>query len=107
MSESKVETKKPGKKPGSPKTGGRPKGVLNKKTLWLREELESVGLSWGEEFKKALQDNDYQKADILASLLPYLNPRLKEKEAEEQPVASPAQPISPADILSIVSNDKQ
>lgn len=86
---SKVEKSRRGKKPGSKKTGGRKKGTINKHTLWLRDELNNVGMSWGKEFKLALDRADYQKAQILADLLPYLNPKLKDREAESPSIETP------------------
>lgn len=100
--------KKRGVKPGTPRNpnSGRKKGTLNKKTIFLQQELENVGLSWGEEFKKALVEKDYKRAEILTGLLPYLNPRLKESEA---PVPVEEKPTSPSDnnILSIIADDKK
>ena len=76
---SKEEKKKILTKPiGLPKTGGRKAGTPNKKSVWLREELENAGINWGEQLKEALSSLDYKKAEILISLLPYLNPKMKE-----------------------------
>ena len=50
---SKEEKKKILTKPiGLPKTGGRKAGTPNKKSVWLREELENAGINWGNEFKQ-------------------------------------------------------
>jgi hypothetical protein len=96
---SKVEiNRNPGRPVGLPKTGGRTAGTANKKTLWLRDELERVGLSWADEFKSALESNNLQKANVLLELLPYLNPKLKEKEAADDV----QEPTDTTDILSIV-----
>lgn len=73
-----------GKPTGSPKTGGRKAGTPNKRSIWLREELDKADINWGIELKKALDTLDYKKAEILVSLLPFLNPKLKEKEMEDE-----------------------
>lgn len=72
-----------GRKKGSPRVpgSGRQKGTVNKKSIWLRDELESNDLHWGKEFKKSLDTENYKKAELLISLLPYLNPRLKERDS--------------------------
>ena len=85
---------------GSPKTGGRTKGTPNKKTVWLREELSDVGLNWGEEFKKALSKRDYQLLSVLTDLLPYLSPKIKEKEVLES-----EQTVEPTIDQSVLSNE--
>jgi hypothetical protein len=72
-----------GKPTGSPKSGGRKAGTPNKRSVWLREELDRANIDWGLELKKALDTLDYKKAEILVSLLPFLNPKLKEKEVED------------------------
>ena len=87
------ERKKPGKKKGSPKTGGRQPGSKNKKSIYLREILEVQDFDFGKEWVKAfskLPDSD--KIQILQQLLPYVAPRLLEKEVapieEEGPCPS-------------------
>ena len=69
-------------KPGNPKpkNSGMKKGQTTKKTVWLKEALSSVGLSWEAEYKKALHDKDYKLIELLHQLIPYLNPKIKEKE---------------------------
>lgn len=76
------QSKKAGKPKGLPKTGGRKPGSVNKKSYWLRDALESVNLNWPEEFKKAFDSLDYKRAELLASLLPYLNPKIAEKDID-------------------------
>jgi hypothetical protein len=84
---SKVENLKSprGKPKGSPKSGGRTIGTPNKRSVWLRDELENAGINWGEEMAQALAGSDFKKAEILIALLPYLNPRMKDKEKEDTP----------------------
>lgn len=103
MENSKEENKgKRGRKKGCVKTGGRKPGTPNKKSIWLKDELQRVGLSWGEEFKKALNQNDYQKATILANLLPYLNPRLKDVQPEQEPINEEESPTSRNQVLEMI-----
>jgi hypothetical protein len=94
--------KKPGRKPGTPKTGGRQKGSLNKKTVWLRDALNDVDLSWELEFKKALVKKDFALMGVLINLLPYLSPKIKEKESQEEPAAQPEQDTPTAELLSLI-----
>lgn len=97
--------KKRGVKPGTPRNpnSGRKKGTPNKKSVFLQQELENVGLSWGEEFKKALFEKDYKRAEILTGLLPYLNPRLKELEAPAHQEEKSVEVNN--NILSIISDE--
>ena len=69
---------KPGDK--KPKDSGMKKGQTTKKTVWLREALDSVGLTWQDEYKKAIEAKDYKLIELLHQLIPYLNPKIKEKE---------------------------
>lgn len=65
------------------KKTGRPSGVLNKNTIWLREELDRVDMDWALEYKHALLEKDYKRCEVLALLLPYLNPKLKEQSTSD------------------------
>lgn len=78
-----------GKPKGLPKSGGRQVGALNKKTYWLQCVLQEVGLNWGAEFKKAFDQDNFQKCQLLASLLPYLNPRVGEKQIDDEDSSKP------------------
>lgn len=70
---------------GHPKTGGRQKGVKNKKVVFLREEFDRVGFDWGIEFMKAYQKQDFQRLSILNDLIPYLVAKLKDREIPDEP----------------------
>lgn len=99
MKEPKVDKKKILTKPmGLPKSGGRKAGTPNKKSIWLREELEKAEINWGEQFKASLEVLDYERAKILISLLPYLNPRIKERDSEAESEESSEQ----SSILEII-----
>lgn len=105
--DSKVErNRKGGKQPGTPKTGGRKKGTPNKKTVWLKEELSNAGMDWSSEFIRAYQAGDLGKCDLLVSLLPYLNPKMKDREVtEETPPQKTEEENKPtATILDIVKS---
>lgn len=84
MTNSSTENKrKPGREKGCAKTGGRAKGTLNKKSLWLRDQLESVNFNWAIEFKDSMTIQDYERARILVDLLPYLNPKIEPRKIDE------------------------
>jgi hypothetical protein len=66
---------------GSPKTGGRKKGIPNKRTLLLREALDSFGCDVPQRIVALLPDLSAEKqADILVELLKYLYPTRKAVE---------------------------
>lgn len=104
--ESKVENKrKQGKPKGLPKTGGRQKGTVNKKSLILRERLEQFGCNFDEQLANAILTQNYAMIKALSDMLPYLQPRLKEID---QPKDTPESPESNADtsnLVALVSND--
>lgn len=86
MSNSITENKrKPGRKKGCVKSGGRQPGTLNKKSYWLRDQLENVDFVWSQEFIKSMTSADYERAKILIDLLPYLNPRIEPKKIDDEP----------------------
>lgn len=82
------------------KTGGRRKGTVNNKSLWLRETLVKSDIDWGREYKKALDARDSEMLQALSVLLPYLNPKMKERDADAE--VEVAEDSDPADILSII-----
>lgn len=82
------------------KTGGRRKGTVNNKSLWLRETLIKSDIDWGVEFKKALATKDEVTLPALLALLPYLNPKMKERDADAE--IEMQEDSDPADILSII-----
>ena len=67
---------KPGKKPGSPKTGGRRKGSRNKRTRELLEKAEAGGQSAIEFMLEVMRDtkNDTEmRLDAAKAVAPYLH----------------------------------
>lgn len=73
---------KQGKPTGLPKTGGRQKGTLNKKSYWLREQLADVNFNWAADFKESMNCADYERVDRLIALLPYLNPKIEPRKID-------------------------
>jgi len=89
------------------KTGGRTKGTPNKKTVWLRESLELVDLHWEEEFASAVNTKDYKLIELLISMLPYLSPKIKEKELLHSPEedSEDLSTASTEELLSLVKRN--
>lgn len=104
MSETK---KKRGRKKGTTKTGGRKKGTPNKKSLRLDKALHEAGFDYVEEFITAFHTLDStDRIEALKVLLPYLAPKLKEMEVEEEPEnttnTTDLQNQSTADLLKMI-----
>lgn len=83
-----------GRPPGIPKTGGRQKGTVNKRTLFLYNELSRVNFDWAREFTNAFASADPVRLRILVDILPYLVAKIKERE-EPQPAADGAIDVTP------------
>lgn len=94
--------KKGGRPKGLPKTGGRKPGVLNKKSYWLRDELERVGFDWADDFKDTMQLCDYDRARILIDMLPYLNAKIEPRKIDDENENS-TDSDSPINIGSVVN----
>lgn len=77
MDSTSESTRKGGRPKGTPKTGGRKKGTSNKRTYWLRDELERVGFDWALEIKKSFEIDNFERIQHLYQMLPYLNPRIE------------------------------
>lgn len=88
------------------KTGGRKKGVPNRKTLVFRELLAENGLDVEAELAKALLVNDLPRVEVLIKLLPYLTPKLKEQERPTPTEADTSTPtvqdLSNEDLLKLL-----
>lgn len=99
---------KPGKAKGSLKTGGRKKGALNKASLRFRDRLESNGVDLEKTLAEAIIAKDIELIKALQQLLPYLTPRLKEQEAEQeaQPTPEDQLPNDTASLLSLINPPK-
>lgn len=97
---------KPGKVKGSPKTGGRKKGALNKASLRFRDRLESNGVDLEKTLAEAIIAKDIELIKALQQLLPYLTPRLKEQEkTTPQPPLEDQMSDDEAILLSIVAKN--
>ena len=76
---------KPGKKPGSPKTGGRKKGTPNKKSQDVQAKLDALGCDPIEGMAKiaqqAMSEGDLPLAgNMFKELAQYVTPKLKSIE---------------------------
>lgn len=72
--------------PGQPKPpgSGRKKGTPNKATLALRERLAAHGCDFEEELAKAIMAKDYAMVQVLQSLLPFIQPKFKDREPVQE-----------------------
>lgn len=121
MSKSKTETQqvdrktKPGRKPGTPKTGGKPKG--SPKTGGRKKGTPNKNTSsWGEiltlegfivpieamKLFKAKNTSASMKLQILQFLAPYCQAQYKPKEQDEEPTSKDKPEAKSASVLNIV-----
>lgn len=94
--------KKPGKKPGSTKSGGRVKGTPNKRSMAFGTVLDESGFSIPD---KAIElfnttDDNHLKFKILEFMASYSKPKIKEIQVEDEPEQS--QDSEPVDVLKII-----
>lgn len=106
---------------GRAKTGGRTKGGKNRKSSRLIDQLKDHGFNFVKEFAQALKDLPLNATPVgtkyyeLKSLLPYMAPRLREKEVElvddpsAIPLAANKAAISDDELIKAMDNgtDKQ
>lgn len=76
-----------GRPKGTPKTGGRQKGAVNKKSEEFRKELEKLNCKPLEKLALTLNSLDEKESPDLVlrtctAMLPYLYPKLKEQTIE-------------------------
>lgn len=93
---------------GRKKTGGRTKGGPKKKPTKLIDQLKDAGFNYVKELAKSLKDlPPAKKYDELRSLLPFMAPKLKEKEVDisEAPDEEASRPekITDAELLEALS----
>jgi len=62
--------------PGNP---GKPKGALNKETLWINETLANNGFDYDLELVKALKARDFPMLDRLIKLAAHIANKPKER----------------------------
>ncbi len=68
-----------GRKPGTPKTGGRKKGSVNKTTAAREAQIKASGLDPLNYMLKVLRDKketDERRLDAAKAAAPYVHPRL-------------------------------
>ncbi len=77
---------------GIPKTGGRKKGTLNKKSYVLSEQLEALDFDVVEQLIECLNDPEYkpQKPQILLKLLDYLYPKCRPQTLGDGNLSNPS-----------------
>ena len=76
---------------GRPKTGGRQKGSLNRKTLFVLDRIEESGFDLVLDIMQTINEitNPSEKADKLLRVLEYCAPKLKEKELTKEEIETP------------------
>lgn len=108
MSDSKDEkTRRPGRQPGTPKTGGRKPGTPNKNSWNLRKAIEESGYDVVGELIKILEETTDQdtKFQRLTWLFRYLFPQLKETEQPaESETPAPATTESSEKLMALIKN---
>lgn len=77
-----------------PKTGGRKKGTPNKRTVWLRDAFERGGVDFEGAIKKAMEEQNVGMLTVLQGFLPYMAPRIKEKDAEAGDDSGDSDPLA-------------
>lgn len=92
-----------------PKTGGRKKGTPNKKTVWLRETFESGDIDFEGALRCALAEKNIGMIQALQGFLPYLSPRVKDKDADIDASNQDADPMTslPAAELAAIARSIQ
>lgn len=85
---------------GRPKTGGRQKGITNRRSTRFVDQLKDNGFNFVKELAECLKAQPFTlstKYLELKTLLPYMAPRLREKDvALSDPVDAP--PVNPTAI---------
>ena len=72
-----------GKPKGLPKSGGRKKGTLNKKTLEGKQLFEDLFFGDKEQIEKSFDKlSDREKFDVMAKFAPYVFPKLSSTESK-------------------------
>ena len=89
---------------GTPKTGGRKKKTENVSTgvkRDLRQRLENHKIDIEKELAKAIAAGNIDMIKALASILPYVAPRLKETEQQPEPTENE----DPAQVLQLLKTN--
>lgn len=95
---------------GNPKRGGRKKGSLNKTTLKFRDRLVAHGLDIEKVTADAINAGNTELIRAIATILPYLTPRLKEQLITPETQAQDEQddselPISKDEFLKLLGSE--
>lgn len=103
------ENRKPGKPKGLPKSGGRTKGTVNKRTEVFAEAIEQIGFGLPERIKNLYEstNDEYIKLALINLVVKYVHPvpKPREVDTDEVDVSSPEE-FTPAKILQI-TNEKE
>jgi Fe2+ transport system protein FeoA len=97
-------TGKGGRPPGLPKTGGRKKGIPNRASLTLRENLQAMGCDPGAGVAKIAEDPKNPAAVRLqayAILMPHMYPKLKPIDHSSERAAVDAHAINKEQALEL------
>lgn len=99
---------------GRAKTGGRQKGGKTQRTTRFVDQLKNHGFNYVKELADCLKEKEFKLSSKyleLKSLLPYMAPRLREKDVEigdnDGPSTLNTSAISDADLLKAMDNGKQ
>lgn len=88
--------------PRGEKTGGRKKGVPNKRTLQLTEALENLNFDVIERLAVLMPELTYEKqVDVCLGLMPYLYPKRK----PISPNPDEQHPMTIAEFMAMASQD--
>lgn len=95
-----------------PKNAGRKKGTPNKKTERLRDLLSENGCDLEAELAKAIINKDIDLIKALSTILPYLQPKLKEADnsptqAQPEEDAPSLSEVSTADLIKLVKGEEK
>ena len=94
---------------GREKTGGRVKGGKVRKSTKLVDQLKDYGFNYPKELAQALKDLPAAvKYAELKQLLPFMSPKLREREVElvdkADEVETNQKPITDDDLIKVMSN---
>ena len=101
-----VIKKKPGKKPGSSKSGGRTKGTPNKNTLKFKELIANTNIDIAAEAVKLFQNSDNEsirlKVLIFLAEYTYSKPKPTEDTVESDELEILSYETSNEDLIKLV-----
>lgn len=88
---------------------GRPKGSLSKKTRYLQDLLTEESFDWAKEFSKAWKQEHFIKCQTLIDMLPYLAPKLVQKQIDLEATADDEKNLLTSEQKSVIeaASDEQ